>query len=169
MNNQTNELVEIGKIVGVFGIKGELKVSSESDFIDYRFRVGAKVIFSNQLEYTVTSSRIHKGQVLITINDMYDINQVLAYVGMNVFADKSDLPPINDNEYYIDSLVGLDVYNTNNDYLGKITDVIEIPSGYILEIIDSTSKRFLTPFVDEFVKHIDHDKIIIQEIEGLRS
>lgn len=169
MNNNQNELVLIGQIVGTFGIKGELKVSSESDFIDYRFRVGAKIKLSCHKEFEITSSRIHKGNVLITINNLNNINQVIDYIGMKVYADKLDLPPINDDEYYIDSLVGLEVYNTNNNYLGNVTDVIEIPSGYILEIIDKSGIRFLTPFVDEFVKHIDEDKIIIEEIEGLRS
>ena len=91
MSKSKDELIEIGQIVGVFGIKGELKVASESDFIDYRFRVGAKVIFSNKIEYTITSSRIHKGKVLITINDIYDINQVLEFVGMKIYALKSDV------------------------------------------------------------------------------
>ncbi|MGM9899266.1 MAG: ribosome maturation factor RimM [Bacilli bacterium] len=169
MSKSKDELIEIGQIVGVFGIKGELKVASESDFIDYRFRVGAKVIFSNKIEYTITSSRIHKGKVLITINDIYDINQVLEFVGMKIYALKSDVPPINENEYYVESLIDLDVYNTDNLYLGKVTDVIEIPSGYIIEIIDEKNKRFLMPFVDEYVKAIDDEKMIIQEIEGLRS
>lgn len=168
MNNKKIELIEIGKIVGVFGIKGELKVTSESDFIDYRYRVGAKVFFSNQKEYTITSIRFHKGKILITINNIYDINQVLEYVGMTVYADKSDQPPINDNEYYVDDLVGHIVYNTNNECLGEVIDIIEIPSGYILEIINNKNERFLTPFVDEFVKEITKEKIIIQEIEGLR-
>ena len=38
-----NEYIEIGKIVNTFGIKGELKVQSKSDFLSYRFRVGAVI------------------------------------------------------------------------------------------------------------------------------
>lgn len=40
---QSDKLINIGKIIGVFGIKGELKIYSESDFIDYRFRIGAHI------------------------------------------------------------------------------------------------------------------------------
>ena len=78
---------------------------------------------------------------------------------MKIYALKSDVPPINENEYYVESLIDLDVYNTDNLYLGKVTDVIEIPSGYIIEIIDEKNKRFLMPFVDEYVKAIDDEKI----------
>ncbi len=165
---KNSDLVLIGQITGTFGIKGELKIFSESDFIEYRFRKGAKIVLSDKTEHIVSSSRFHKGNVLITIDELYNINLVLDKVGLKVYAYKNDNPPLNDDEYYIDSLVGLEVYNTNNEHLGKITDIIEIPSGFILEIIDENDKRFLLPFVDEFVKEITNEKIIIKEIEGIR-
>ena len=45
------QLINIGKIIGVFGIKGELKVYSESDFVTYRFRVGAHIILKDKNNY----------------------------------------------------------------------------------------------------------------------
>ena len=165
-----NNLILIGHVVGTFGIKGELKINSESDFIEYRFRVGAKIYFQDSKEYEVTSFRIHKGNVLITINNLLNINDVLDKVGMDVFASTNDVPPMKENEYYVDDLVGLQVLNTNNEILGTVTDVIDIPSGNLLEITDKTNNNsFLFPFVDAFVKSIDDEKIIIEEIEGLRS
>lgn len=163
-----NNWITIGQITGTFGIKGELKVYSESDFVDYRYRVGAKIYLSDNTEHKVSSCRFHKGNILITIDNLDNINLVLDKVGMKVYADKQDVPPLKDDEYYIDSLVGIDVFNVDNEYLGKITDIIEIPSGYILEIIDEKDNRFLLPFVDEFVKDITEDKIVIEEIEGIR-
>lgn len=160
--------IMIGEITGTFGIKGELKVYSESDFVAYRFREGAKVMFSNNVMHTISSSRIHKGNVLITIDNLDNINQVIDNVGMKIYADEEDIPPLNENEYYIDHLIDLIVYNTLNEKLGTVTDVIEIPSGYILEIIDDNDKRFLVPFVDAFVKEITNKKIVIEEIEGIR-
>ena len=77
MNKQ--ELIYIGEIIGTFGIKGELKVFSESDFIDYRFRKGAlvKIVSKKEkLEVEITSMRIYKNNVLITINNWNDINLV---------------------------------------------------------------------------------------------
>lgn len=160
--------VLIGQITGTFGIKGELKVYSESDFIEYRFRKDAKIYLSDKNEYTVTSSRQHKGNVLITINNIDDINLVLDKVGMKIYALKDDIPPMEENEYYIDDLIGLRVINQHNENLGKITDVMEMPSGYILEIIDEKEKRFLLPFVDDYIQEITDDTIYIIEIEGIR-
>lgn len=161
--------VLIGQITGTFGIKGELKVYSESDFVEYRFRKDAKIFLSDKKEYVISSSRQHKGNVLITINELYDINLILDKVGMKIYALKDDIPPLEDNEYYLDDLVGLNVINQYEQHLGKVTDVMEMPSGYILEIIDETNNRFLLPFVDEYIEDITEDTIYINEIEGIRQ
>jgi len=159
----------IGKVTGLFGIKGELKIKSESDFIFYRFKKGATIYFSDEEAHKVTSSRIHKGNVLITIDELYDINLVERFVGMNVFAIATDTPPLSKNEYYIDDLVGLEVFNQKNELLGKVSDVIEMPSSYLLEVVlDGENRKILIPFVDAFVKEVTNEKIIIEEIEGLR-
>lgn len=163
-----NKQILIGEIIGVFGIKGELKVRSDSDFIDYRFRKNAKIMMSNKKEYAVSSMRIHKNNVLITVNEWYDINMVQDLVGMKIYADEHERPPLEASEYYLDDLIGLEVYNTEGERLGKNNDMIEIPSGYLMEIIDEQKKRFLVPFVDEFVKSVDDKQIVIKEIEGLR-
>lgn len=160
--------VLIGQITGTFGIKGELKVYSESDFVEYRFRKDAKIFLSDKKEYVISSSRQHKGNVLITINELYDINLILDKVGMKIYALKDDIPPLEDNEYYLDDLVGLNVINQYEQHLGKVTDVMEMPSGYILEIIDENNNRFLLPFVDEYIEDITEDTIYINEIEGIR-
>ena len=155
--------VLIGQITGTFGIKGELKVYSESDFVEYRFRKNAKIYLSDNVEYTVSSSRTHKGNVLITINDINDINLVLDKVGMKIYAPSDDEPPLNDEEYYVDDLVGLKVINQHDENIGTVKDVIEIPSGYLLEIIDDKDNRFLLPFVDEYITEITDDSIIITD------
>ena len=89
-----NNYIEIGKVVNTFGIKGELKIVSESDFVDYRYAVG-KTIFlkmrNSVKEVKVSSYRIHKGNILITIDDLKDINLVESYIGCDVLADKDDV------------------------------------------------------------------------------
>ena len=164
---ENNDLVLIGKITGVFGIKGEMKVFTESDFIDYRYRVGAKLILSNkksQKEVEVSSMRIHKNNVLITIDNLKDINLVEQYVGYNLYAYKTDEVPLEDGEYLVDDLVGFAVYNEHNELIGKVNDFIEVPQGYIMEIIND-GKKTLIPFVDEYIIDILDDSIIVKVLE----
>lgn len=161
------DLILIGKVTGTFGIRGELKIYSESDFVDYRFRKGAIIIIGNS-EHKVSSFRVHKGNVLITIDECDNINLVLDKVGMDVYADSNDVPPLNEDEYYIDDLIGLKVYNQHDEELGCVSDVVEIPSGYLLEIKSDKQKKFLVPFVDEYIIDVTDEAITINEIEGIR-
>ena len=162
-----NELVLVGKIIGVFGIKGELKVYSESDFIETRFKKDAKLILKNKKtskEVTVSSMRIHKKTILITIDNLFDINKVEEYVGYEIYANKEDDIELDEDEYYLDDLVGLEVYDENDEFVGVLNDFIEVPQGYIMEI-KNKGKKVLIPFVDEHIIDIEEDKIIVKVLE----
>lgn len=159
----------IGQVIAPFGIKGELKIKSESDFIEYRFRKGGIIYFNDLTPHEVTSMRVHKNNILITIDNLDNINLVLDKVGMKVYAKKSDIPPLLNNEYYVDSLIGLKVFNETGEFVGTISDVVNLGTRDLLEIVDSkTNKKFLVPFVEAIVKEVLTDKVIIDEIEGLR-
>lgn len=161
-----NELTYIGKVIATFGIKGELKVYTESDFISYRFRKDAKIIIGKE-EYIIERSREHKNTVLMLLKGFDNINDVLRLVGLDIYANSNDVPPMEEDEYYVDDLIGLKVYNQHDDYLGIINDLIDLPQGVVLEIIDN-DKRMLIPFVAAYIKDITSDKVIINEIEGMR-
>lgn len=163
-----NNYVEIGKIVNTFGIKGELKIVSESDFVDYRYAVGKTIFFKirNTIkEFKVSSYRVHKGNILITINEMYDINQVECFIGCEVLADKNDTPPLEEGEFYIDDMVGLKAYSEDGELLGIVCDVIIIPYNDLLEIELLSGKKVLIPYVDEYIKDIQEDKIVVKLLE----
>lgn len=164
---KNNDLIYIGKVNGTFGIKGELKVYSESDFIEHRFRKGAKIILENRKnkqEYIISSMRIHKKTILITVNKLFDINLIEELVGSNIYAFASDEPNLEDDEYYLDDLVGLKVYTTENEFIGVIDNFIEVPQGYILEILNN-KKKTLIPFVDEFIIDITDEKVIVKVLD----
>jgi 16S rRNA processing protein RimM len=155
----------VGKIVATHGIKGELKVKSETDFD--RFKVGNELyIFKDKhyLEIKITSHRPHKGLELITINDYNDINEVLGFVGCELFTKHEE--KLEDDEFYVEELVGLKVVSTNGDHLGEVIDVREVPQGYILEV-KTNDKNVLIPFVNEFIIDVSDEEIIVNVIEGL--
>lgn len=163
-----NDYIEIGKVVNTFGIKGELKVVSESDFVDYRYAVG-KTIFlklrNTIKEFKVSSYRVHKGNILITIDKIYDINEVEKYIGADVLANKLDVPPLEDGEFYIDDVVGLDAYDETGEIIGKVVDVILIPANDLIEIELLNGKKELIPYVDEYILEITEDKIVVRLLE----
>lgn len=155
----------VGKIVGTHGIKGELKVKSDTSFD--RFKKGNVLYIEKEEKIIINSSRVHKGLHLITINGLTNINDVLMYVNKNIYVphDRSELK---EGEYYYEDLIGLICYDSNKEEIGEVIDLQEVPQGLILEI-RGKEKTILIPYVDEFIEEIDLDnkKILINEIEGL--
>ena len=117
----------------------------------------------------INSFRIHKNQVLITFNNIININDVLEYLGCEVYANQKELPKLLDNEYYYYELIGLDVVEENNCKVGTIIDIQELPKGELLVIQKLDGKKVLVPFVGAFIKKVDINKkiMIITPIEGL--
>ncbi|HNZ50010.1 MAG TPA: ribosome maturation factor RimM [Bacilli bacterium] len=166
------KLIEVGKIVGTHGIKGEVKIISDSDFRAERFQVNRQLFVqkNGKMEAIIINShRQHKQWDLITFNHLEDINLVLDYVGCFVFVNRDDLEPLPEHEYYYDDLIGLDVVLEDLSLVGKVSDLTELPQGLLLVVLKTNNKEALIPFVSEFIKEVDLEKkrIIITPIEGL--
>lgn len=155
----------VGKIVGTHGIKGELKVMSDTSFD--RFKKGSVLYIEGKEKIVVDGSRMHKGMHLISINGLTNINDVLQYVDKNIYVphDRSELK---EGEYYYEDLIGLTCIDSKNQEIGIVKDLQEVPQGLILEV-KTKEKIVLIPYVKAFVKKIDleNKKMYINEIEGL--
>jgi 16S rRNA processing protein RimM len=164
--------VLVGKIVGTHGIKGEVKVMSDSDFKDERFKIGQVLYLKDKekvIPITIDSHRNHKGLDLITFNNLKNINDVLPYIQMEIYVDQDSLPELDIDEYYYDELIGLEAFSLSGEKFGKIIDVEEVPQGAMLVLKKNNGKEALIPFIAEFVREVNLESgiIIITPIEGL--
>lgn len=159
------KLLKVGKIVNTFGLKGELKILSDSDFVEERFKKGTKLYLEDQTLLTISNYRNHKGNVLIKVNDLNDINDVEKYKTFDVFVDQDSIEPLND-EFYLFQLEDLDVY-VNDERVGKVIEVLK-PAQTILRI-QLEDREIMIPFVDAFVEEVDLENqcIHVNLIEGL--
>lgn len=156
----------VGKITGVHGLKGELKVKADSSF--NRLYKNSIIYIKNNNEYIpykISSQRIHKNNDLITINDLDDINLVLTFVGENIYA-LHDNKELSDGEYYYEDLIGKRIISTDKKEIGIVIDLREVPQGILLEV-KHQEKIILIPFVEAFIKNINDETIEVEIIEGL--
>ena len=156
-----DEYYLVGNIVNTHGIKGEVKVKSETN-LD-RFEKGNMLYLKKGNKYitiTIDSHRKHKGMDLITFNGINDINDVLDYKGCNLYVKHED-----EDTLYYEDLIGKDIL-VDGVTRGKVTDIREVPQGIILEC-DCDGKTKFIPYVDAFIKEVKEDSIIVTPIEGL--
>lgn len=165
--------IRIGKIVNTHGIKGELKIASESDFDDIRYRKGNTVYLETEdgyVPFEVASFRIHKGFPLVSFRGLADINAVEQYKGLPVYIDEKDRQELPEGEYYRDQLTGLQAVDEDGTAIGEVTAVEETMGAQNnLRIRSAEGKEYLVPNVPAFIAKVDLEEgiIVIRRIEGL--
>ena len=145
-----NEMIYIGKTVSTFGIKGELKVISDFEKCDKAYKIGNKILINN-IEHVISGIRYHKNYILLEIDDLKNINDILKYVGFNIYIKRMDLH-LEENEFLYKDLINSDVIDDDGSNLGKI---IEVEQGVNLLIKVKGSKEFYIPYVDEYIISFD--------------
>ncbi len=155
-----------GTILKTHGIKGDLKVKEETDF--NRFDIGNTlyILFNDEyIKVKVDKVSEFKNGLLVAFEGLHDINLVEKYHGCGIFVSEEDRGDLESGFYY-DEVIGLPVYNQDNELRGVVKNIIEYPHAKYLEI-ETNTKTSLVPFIDEFIEDVLEDRIIIKEIEGL--
>ena len=148
-----NEMIYIGKTVSTFGIKGELKVISDFEYCDRAYQVNKKILINN-IEHIISGIRYHKNYVLLKIDNLNNINDILKYVGFNIYIKRIDLG-LKGCEYLYKDLINSEVIDDDNTKLGKI---IEVLNGNNVLIKVKGSKEFLIPLIDNYISKFDLNK-----------
>lgn len=166
------EYMKVGKIVNTFGLKGELKIKSYTDFNEERFKKNNEIFVKYEdqyLNFVIGSYRVHKNNVLISFKGYEDINKVEKYKTYDVYFDKNQIHELEDDEYYFFELEGMDVYSDADEYIGKVLRVEEGIVQNLLRIKKDNNETVLIPYIDNFVVNVDSDnkKITVHLIEGL--
>ncbi len=162
------DLISIGKILNFHGIMGEAKVG----FSDAQRLKNLKKVMVKNIELTVEKLRFHKNFAIIKFREISDINELLNFKGENIYLEKKEVQnTLEEEEYLIGDLVGLNVFDDKDDLIGTVDSIAKSTGNDILSIKPQDEKygNILIPFVKELVPIVDikGKKIIIKPIEGL--
>ena len=98
------EYLNVGKVVNTHGIRGEVRVISQTDFPEERYQKGAKLTLFREgqkpLELTITSHRKHKNFDLLTFEGYPNINDVERFRDGILKVSEDDLTDLEENEFY---------------------------------------------------------------------
>ena len=155
--------VVVGQIVGVFGIKGALKVRSLTDFNE-RFARGARVWIKGQPRM-VRECHWHNGQARILVDGVASVEAAEALRGQDITIPSSLRPRLEEGEYMNRDLVGLRVVDEEVGEIGQIEAVHKGAAHDYLEISGQ-----LVPAIAEFVKDVDLTQGVmkVKLIPGMR-
>ena len=153
--NYPKEII-VGKVIGVRGIKGQLKIRSETDNPN-RFTTNTEILIDNK-KYTINkvNSDEKKQLIYINITNINDRNSAEKIIGELIKVPISLLPKLKDkNTYYYFQIIGLDVLDELNTKIGKVINIMPNVNNdnYIIKTFDN--KEIIIPSKSEWVKKID--------------
>ena len=164
------QYLECGKIINTHGVDGMVKIEPWCDD-PYILARKKSVYFFKNGEYEkvkITRASVFKRFVLAKLDGVTDIDSASALKETVIYANRDDFK-LEDGDYFISDLIGLDVIDSEDNSIiyGTLSDVINYGASDLYEIDTQTGKK-LIPAVPEFVKNIDTEKgIFISPIEGM--
>ena len=163
--------LEVGQIVNTFGIKGELKVTPFTDDIS-RFDNLEKVYVKTKKDsklYKVENARYHKNMVLLKLEGIENPEQAELLKNAFLEIDREDAIPLEEGQYFIADLIGLEVYTDEGKLLGKVDDIYNTGANDIYVVKDELGKQVLLPGIKEVIKQVDleSENITVHLIPGL--
>ena len=165
------QYLEIGQIVNTFGIKGQVKVVPFTDDVE-RFEELKNVYIVNKKlrkEVEIENVKYHKNMVLLKFKGLDKIEDVEFFKNCYLEIDRKDGKPLEEGQYYIVDLIGLDVETDDGKHLGKVDDIYNTGSNDIYVVKDELGKQVLLPGIKDVIKQVNLEdkKIIVHLIEGL--
>ena len=155
--------IELGKLVGVWGVKGWVKLHSytrnRADISQYKtWYLQVPRSKAEPTPIKVLQCREQGQGIVAQFDGVTDRDQAMAMSGQVIFVKQSDLPKLPAGEFYWQQLIGLTVKNQIGD-IGQIKSILETGANDVLVCSNAEQGKsdVLIPYTDEVVLDVDVD------------
>ena len=148
-----SEMICIGAIAGAFGVQGEVRLKSFTAQAEDIASYGPLSTEDGGRSFTVTLNRPVAGGLSAHLSGITTREQAEALRGITLWAPRSALPSLPDDEFYHADLIGLEVVDTGGKVLGRVKAIHDHGAGDILEI--TGPQPLLLPFTRAVVPTVD--------------
>lgn len=158
-----DELIVLGKIFSVHGVRGEVKVYSFTDpldnVLDYPRWTLTRDGEVKQVE--VASGRVQGKFLVVKLKGLDDRDVARTYAGFEIRVPESELPELEEDEFYWHQLEGLSVINQDGQLLGKVDHLLETGANDVMVVKPCTGslddRERLLPYTEQCVQAINLD------------
>lgn len=161
------ERFKLGQIVNAVGLKGESKVYPYTDYKE-RFEE-LDWLFIEDKKYEIEKVRYNGNMAIIKFAGVSDRNAAEALKGKYLYIDRENARELDEDEYFVPDLIGLEVKDEEGAHIGELSDVIQNSAQDVYEIKMDDGKKFMIPAVAAFILNVDMDSRImtVRLIEGM--
>ena len=159
MSGAGEKLVLLGRIVGVHGVRGELKLESYTEPRMQIFRYQPWLLRSASGERTIDAcqGRAQGKGLVVELPGIADRDAAAALAGAEIWVMRSVLPPPQPGEYYWSDLEGLEVVTVEGVSLGKVSHLVATGANDVLIVKDAKRERLIPFLIGQFVMKVDFE------------
>lgn len=167
----------VGRVRRAHGLRGELVVESLTDAPDAVFAAGGRVFAGTRagslsgdgLELKIGHATPFKGGWIVGFHGIADRPAAESWRDRYLLLPENEIQPPSEGEVFVHDLVGMQVLHVDGAVVGKVSQVLELPQGFVMEVAREKGRAILLPFDDHTVTEVDSDKRLIRvdPVEGL--
>lgn len=151
-----NDWVVVGRFGKVHGIKGQILLNSFTDPIQNIFDYEPLFISLKKVWHPIRllQKKTSGDKLLVMVENYLTREDASFLTNMEIAVPRDVLPKLDEDSFYLHDLIALDVFNLENEYIGKISDIM--PTGANDVLVISGKTRILVPFIwHTYIKNID--------------
>lgn len=157
------QFLAVGQIINTHGVKGELKIYPLTDDMK-RFRK-LKTVFIDGALKTIVWCKFQSDTVILKIEGIETMEEANKLRNKYLEISREDAVSLPKDTFFVADLIGCSVYDSNENFLGVIFDVIKTGSNDVYWIKEG--KELLIPALKDIVINVDveNKKIVIKPVE----
>ncbi|MBM3606906.1 MAG: 16S rRNA processing protein RimM [Alphaproteobacteria bacterium] len=151
-----SQLILAGKFGAPHGVRGEIRLRSFTADPLAIAGYGALVDSTGQRKFRIESARPVKNDMLVVrVTGIHNRNEAETLTNLDVFADRSALPPPGNDEFYLADLEGLEARLADGSHFGRVTRIENYGAGDILIITRPDNSEEMISFIEINVPEVN--------------
>lgn len=165
------QLLQVGVITQTHGVHGEVKVFPTTDdperFLDLEY------VFLDtgreKMKLTIQSVKFFKQFVILKFKGINNINDIEKYKRCALLVDRENAVELEEDEYFIADMIGMNVLTEDGEIFGTLKDVIETGANDVYIINSKNHGEVLIPAIKECILDVNvkEGRMLVHLMEGL--
>lgn len=158
------DLVLVGRVARAHGLRGQVVVNPETDFVAERFQAGAQVwtrVDGREQALTIVDARVEGRRPILAFDGYATVEAADGLAGAELRVPESSLQPLPDGSYYLHQLAGCRVETTEGALVGTVSRV-DGGAGAAVLVVDRAGGEVLVPLAQDICVGIDVEARVIR-------
>lgn len=160
--------LEVGKVVNTHGVRGDVKVIPWCDTANFVCNFDTLYTKNGETAFKVIRARVLGNMAILRFEGIDNPNKAdtLRQTVLYINRDDAKLP---EGSYFVADLIGLEVYDEQGKFYGKIKDVLKTGANDVYEIEADGGTLYYIPAIPSVILNtdIDNGKMTVFPMEGL--